>query len=461
MGEEEHKHKGIVGTNWEMFLLNVRKKWISVFLIVVSFYIYIFYGWVLFLYFGLILALRYILSLLNLFRSLGKERRIVELMANRIKPFETSWLELELSFDTDLFTENEDYSIEEQDPHSRFKSSYGDIPRIKVKDLYDEIHLDLHEQCAFHKDKLEVLERMRSRVKSIGNPVVAKSNGMDELYYKMKPIFHRLLETTFMPHPVIYYDDLVGAYNDYYLKTKSYFEKSFNIVNKGIIGEHNTEKELKLLRHTKEIGYLDNAVLSYENKSFETDFLVFSKQGIYSLEVKKIGGNQTFTIRITPDGQWLKVFNNGSIEPMQDVTSQMNYHISMTNLLKKEYENETGRALPSVQPIYIIGNNDVVIDNQSDLNVFRPSYFVHFLRKQPHIESLENYQEFMNWLERYRTPAKKYPLKDYSRRFEKVAESMIVSSNINSYYYEIADNIINDLKRKPALLAYIQKVKQY
>ncbi|QTC40417.1 NERD domain-containing protein [Bacillus sp. V3] len=454
MAAKKQKYEDILKTNWDMLLHSISQKWISIALIAVLFYLYKSYGWVLCFYFGLFLVFKFLFSLWNVYKSLNKERRIVEIVDYHIKPFQAEWLELEKLFDGDLFEDNEEFSNDTQNRHD-------DISRIKVKNHYDEIQLDLNDQHSYYKNTIEDMETIRAKVKLIGNPVVAKSNEMDELHYKIKPIYHRLLETAFLPHPVLYYDDLVGAYNEYYLKTKTYYEKAFNIVNKGIIGEQNTERELKLLRKTNEIDYLDNAVLSYGEKSFETDFLVFSKQGIYSLEVKNIGGTQSFTIRITQDGQWLKVFNNGNIEPMQDVTSQMNYHISMTNLLKKEYENETGKVLPSIQPIYIIGNNDVIIDNQSDLNVFRPSYFVHFLRKQPHIESHENYKEFMNWLKSYRIPAKKYALKDYSRQFEKVAETMTISSNINSYYYEIADKIIEDLKRKPELLTYIQKVKRF
>lgn len=437
-------------TKGELMWFIVRKKWFLSLLMVVSFYLHHTKGWTFFFYFGLLLVAEYIINTITLFKTLKKENRILEIVDKHIEPYHSKWSDLDKNFSDSLFIRNSEFNPKKPD----------DTLRFEVTEKYDEVHLDLHEQVEYHQNVLSEIEKIRTHVASTCNPVIQKAIDIesDKFFFKVNPMLSKVLSTKFKNgEPVAYHLDYVRANNDFLRKVIYYHEKQFNIVNKGVIGEKNTENELKLLKKTNEADYLENVVLAFEGKTFETDFILFSTRGLYSLEVKNIGGNQKYTIRVTRDGQWLKIFNNGNIEPMQDVTSQMNYHISMTNLLVAQYEKETGKTLPPIEPIYIMGNNDVVIDNQSELNIFRPSYFVHFLRNQEKkVENMDDLKHFMEWLNDYRIAAKKYPIRDYLQQYKKLAEYMLSTTEVYSYFLEIAKNTMEDIKKDPELVSYLK-----
>lgn len=189
---------------------------------------------------------------------------------------------------------------------------------------------------------------------------------------------------------------------------------SLNIIQTGNEGEKRMKYALDLLKNQEDIIVLENILLTHNNKTFETDFLVFSRYGVFSLEVKNIGSSGKFTIRITPDGQWLKVFNDGNVSAMQDISSQLNYHVALTDGLFKTFEQETGITAPKVHPSIIIANNEVLLDNQANTPISRISKFASDITSKEAKYDMKEMRKLATWVEERRLKDKEYEVSDCS-----------------------------------------------
>ena len=238
-----------------------------------------------------------------------------------------------------------------------------------------------------------------------------------------------------------YYDRHLKKFTDYYREIYNEQRAKLNGVQLGKIGEDRMEKELKSFEKVQGFKTLSNVQLQFGNKSFETDFLVFSKHGIFSIEVKNIGEHANYSIQINPDGQWLKVFDNGNKVPMQDISSQVNYHMSMTDGLFGQYIEETGNQVPEVKPIIIIANNNVVVNNLTNLPIYRVSQFIHIMRNEPVIMNDTEIEQLYNWISQFQVPTKSYEVLDYT---ECIKQGYQVFEEI-SVHLNVIDELVNDL----------------
>ena len=238
-----------------------------------------------------------------------------------------------------------------------------------------------------------------------------------------------------------YYDRHLKKFTDYYREIYNEQRAKLNGVQLGKIGEDRMEKELKSFEKVQGFKTLSNVQLQFGNKSFETDFLVFSKHGIFSIEVKNIGEHANYSIQINPDGQWLKVFDNDNKVPMQDISSQVNYHMSMTDGLFGQYIEETGNQVPEVKPIIIIANNNVVVNNLTNLPIYRVSQFIHIMRNEPVIMNDTEIEQLYNWISQFQVPTKSYEVLDYT---ECIKQGYQVFEEI-SVHLNVIDELVNDL----------------
>jgi hypothetical protein len=73
-----------------------------------------------------------------------------------------------------------------------------------------------------------------------------------------------------------------------------------------------------------------NIRLEINGQSMETDCLVISKKGVFSIEVKNYAEHGNYELHLTKGGQWRKIFRNGRTEPLdKNITQQLNRHMAL------------------------------------------------------------------------------------------------------------------------------------
>lgn len=141
-------------------------------------------------------------------------------------------------------------------------------------------------------------------------------------------------------------------------------------------GEDLVNKNLEMYDHR--VINLSNMRFEVDGNSIETDNLVLSPTGIYSLEVKNLGSTGKYDIRVDRDGKWNKVRrgNNGSerSEVMSNVTDQTYRHIAYTErLFNKELRSRGINEDIKVEPLIVFANDNVSLENNSDMPIVRIS----------------------------------------------------------------------------------------
>jgi len=86
---------------------------------------------------------------------------------------------------------------------------------------------------------------------------------------------------------------------------------------------------------------------------------------VFSVEVKNFGEGGGYSLIISKDGQWLKQFENGKVEPMKNVASQVNRHIGIKQIFLndelKKVLNDPDLPYVKIYPIIVIGNDKVLV----------------------------------------------------------------------------------------------------
>lgn len=163
--------------------------------------------------------------------------------------------------------------------------------------------------------------------------------------------------------------------NDYRSTFDAYNSDKIGI-SLGKDGEDSVNKNLEMYNHR--IINLSNMRFEVDGNSIETDNLVLSPTGIYSLEVKNLGSSGKYGIRVDRDGKWNKVRkgNNGSerSEVMDNVTNQTYRHIAYTEkLFNSELRNRGINKDIKVEPLIVFANDNVSLENNSDMPIVRTS----------------------------------------------------------------------------------------
>lgn len=170
-------------------------------------------------------------------------------------------------------------------------------------------------------------------------------------------------------------------YKTLFDKEREAFFSQFSRIKSGVEGEKRVNEELALFKDV--IENLQNIRLEIEGTSVESDNILITENGIFSVEVKNFGENGQYSIVIAKDGQWLKEYENGTREPMKNVTTQLNRHIGLkqrflNDELKKKI-NEADLPYVNIYPLIVIANDKVMITNNSDLPVIRASSIYHYV----------------------------------------------------------------------------------
>lgn len=163
--------------------------------------------------------------------------------------------------------------------------------------------------------------------------------------------------------------------NDYRNTFEAYTGDKIGI-SIGKKGEDSVNKNLEMYDHR--IINLPNMRFEVDGNSIETDNLVLSPTGVYSLEVKNLGSTGKYDIRVDRDGKWNKVirdrYGNEKIQTMSNVTDQTYRHVAYTErLFNKELRKLGINEDIKVEPLIVFANDNVSLENNSDMPIVRIS----------------------------------------------------------------------------------------
>lgn len=192
-------------------------------------------------------------------------------------------------------------------------------------------------------------------------------------------------------------------------------DKELRIISAGLIGEERVQNELEVYNDV--FKSLFNVRLEVEGNSVESDALIFSKKGVFTLEIKNFGSSGSYEIKVTKDGQWLKVFPNGNEEPMKDVASQSNRHVGYKQKFINQKLKDAGVDLDYVfiDPIIVIANDNVKVNNESENVILRASQIYNYIKNKNDIITEEQAQILFSLFKENMLEPKKYPYEDFEK----------------------------------------------
>ena len=362
--------------------------------------------------------------------------------------------------------------LKESDSKLGNKKMSDESMYLSLDEQYEYIHqLDLcntFELSSHAKDTLGIdsmkLSEMEERIKENAKQfryygqLYNKKNNDKSDYTVLLSIeeFDKRLETLFRQ-----------KYNIGFVDTKSYFvgrkneilqaledwnqekEKVIWSIKQGVEGERRIVDNMKLI--LQEGHLLESVRIEHMGLSAESDIVYIGSTGVYSLEVKNFGEKGNWSIHISKDGQWQKVFPNGKREPMKDVGNQVNYHMAVKErFLNEKLKELYGESAPKVKvnPVVVIANDTVMIDNESDLPILRASSIYRYIEQGQNILTNEWQEKIAELLIEHSLPGKKYEIPNFVARLENI---LLESENLLSLYklrYEFIDQLCDEAKLK-------------
>lgn len=224
-------------------------------------------------------------------------------------------------------------------------------------------------------------------------------------------------------HIDAFYQELT-AYQAFREEASLYLDKEVRVIGAGVKGENRVNEELEM--YGKAWNAFSNIRFEVNGQSVESDNIIVSKKGIFTIEAKNYSPNGTYGIRITKDGQWLKTFSNGRVEPMNNIASQSNRHVAYKQrLISDKYEAKHGdNKFFHIQPLIVIANDTVQVENETDMPIMRISQIYHHIMSQPDILTEDEIAKISEIIKENALPPKKYPLDCYFPGIETIHETL-------------------------------------
>ncbi|MGD6964405.1 nuclease-related domain-containing protein [Fictibacillus phosphorivorans] len=210
-----------------------------------------------------------------------------------------------------------------------------------------------------------------------------------------------------------------------FIRSLTNFDESYNpiviekkIIHSGLAGERRLQDEIDL--YSDVLTALYNVRLEVEGNSVESDAIVVSPKGVFTVEAKNFSSSGSYSIRVTKDGQWQKVWPNGRTEPMKDVVGQTNRHVAFKQRFINQVLRDKGFGVEyiNVKSIIVIANDNVMIENESDTPIIRLSQIYNYIQKQPNVLSTELVTIITDLLQENTLEAKRFPHRSYEKEME-------------------------------------------
>lgn len=174
---------------------------------------------------------------------------------------------------------------------------------------------------------------------------------------------------------------LIAAYESIQTKYHAFNGQRQALVT-GAEGERIVQAELEKYADSYVTLY-GNRIAYEEGRTVESDVLVFSEQGVFSVEVKNIKSRGDQAIKISKDGVWYARRHPNEAwqvdEQSSKIFDQMNRQVYGS---QKFIFDQTGER-KTVHPVIVIANNNAHIENETDWRIIRPNQLYPVISKGP------------------------------------------------------------------------------
>lgn len=201
----------------------------------------------------------------------------------------------------------------------------------------------------------------------------------------------------------------------------------------GITGEQEIGKELDFYKNSLRI--LDNIRVELNNESCECDTIIVSENGVFILETKNygaIGSGKNFSLEISSDGRWRKIFTNGKVENIDSIGRQNQRHVYAISTILSE---ALGKEVP-VYSLIVFANDKIDIINNSKNVIIRKSEIMTEIFTHEKKNDREMLEEIERVLQDRNLPAKPYAFPHPRIAMENLKWLRIgISEHIKKYGY--------------------------
>lgn len=216
------------------------------------------------------------------------------------------------------------------------------------------------------------------------------------------------------------------------MKARSYEINGRHLaLSAGIEGEQIVMQELE--------KYADSYTTLYGNRiaydahhTVESDALVFSEQGIFTIEVKNIKAKGDQFIKISKDGVWYA--RRGLSEDWQvdeqssKIFDQMNRQVYGS---QKFISDQTGERL-TVHPVVVIANANAKIENETDWVVIRPNQLYTVISRGKDQLSQETCESLRDLFKAHNLGQKAFKHLDYTKEYDQILQNTLFIHHVTT-----------------------------
>jgi hypothetical protein len=319
----------------------------------------------------------------------------------------------------------------------------------EIKMTNEEMYVFLQKQADFLQTMDdELINRVDQKAQKLAKRLKKKKVN----FVLMEPFRQAFAKVGVTPNAIEEISGKTDEFLDIVNEAKDYTRRKLGIIGAGVEGEKRVEEELAMYDYL--FRSFMNIRLEINGQSVETDCLVISKKGVFSIEVKNYAQHGNYELHLTKDGQWRKIFRNGRTEPLdKNITQQLNRHIA----LKQKFVHDERRKRHAEQiefipfhPIIVLANDTVYIENETNMPVIRTSQIYHHMMDYPDILTDEQVKEISEIIENHMLPAKEYPVMNYTDSLEETLQKFIdldkaldaIQESLHTYTKQIVHELL-------------------
>ena len=123
----------------------------------------------------------------------------------------------------------------------------------------------------------------------------------------------------------------------------------------------------------------------------------------------------------------------------------MNRHIIIAERLFNKHLKDAGiKEKIEIKPMIIFANNDIEIENNSDMVVVRASQIYNNFKKSDCNYSKKTISEIKKYIKNNKLPAKKYEIINYEKTFENITNSLLENRNKDIELFNEILRVLNE-----------------
>lgn len=209
------------------------------------------------------------------------------------------------------------------------------------------------------------------------------------------------------------------------MKTRSYeINGQHMALSAGLEGERIVMQELDKYADSYTTLY-GNRIAYDERHTVESDALVFSERGIFTVEVKNIKSKGDQYIKISKDGVWYARRSLSEDWQVDEYSSkifdQMNRQVYGS---QKFIFDQTGQRL-TVHPVVVIANDNAKIENETDWVIVRPNQLYTVITRGPDQLSQETCESLRDLFKAHNLGQKAFKHLDYMKEYDLLLQNML------------------------------------